>query len=517
MKINSIQVVLLILTITVSSCLGRKEKKIENHWPKAGITYEIFIQSFYDSNGDGIGDINGVKKKLDHVKELGANAIWFMPIMASPSYHKYDVTDYKSIHPDYGTMEDFKSFLDEAHKNDIKVVIDMIINHTSNKHPWFLESQKGRDNPFRDYYVWAQKDTIADYLDKKTITLDSDNIRQWHDPGFGEDYYYGFFYGGMPDLNFDNPKVREEIYEIGRFWLEDVGVDGFRLDAAKHIFPDDRPLDNHAFWKEFRDKMTSIKPDIYLVGEVYDKKEIVAPYLPGLPALFNFDFHYTLIESYKKEDGMLLAKKQKEVLDFYNGITEEFIDATFSSNHDQPRLLNSLDENPRKLKQSINILMTMPGAPYLYYGEEIGMLGKKPDENIREPFLWDMKANDKGRATWLEPFYSKDEFVTPLAIQKSMSTSYFNHYKEIIKLRNSNRALALGSLELYEGELPKPLMAFFRNHEDQELFVVHNLGSTQISIDVPEGFQIEIYSFGEAKKEGNKILLPGFSSIVLEL
>lgn len=517
MKIKSLQFILFILTVIAVSCSGKKEKKIENHWPQAGITYEIFIQSFYDSNGDGIGDIDGVRKKLDHVKELGANAIWFMPIMPSPSYHKYDVTDYKKIHPDYGTMADFKAFLKEAHENDIKVVIDMIINHTSNKHPWFLESQKSRDNPFRDYYVWAQKDTIADYINKKTITLDSDNVKQWHDPGAGEDYYYGFFYGGMPDLNFDNPKVREEIYEIGRFWLEEVGVDGFRLDAAKHIFPDDRPLDNHAFWKEFRDKMTAIKPDIYLVGEVYDKKEIVAPYLPGLPALFNFDFHYTLIESFKKEDGMLLAKKQKEVLDFYNGITDEFIDATFSSNHDQPRLLNSLDENPKKLKQAINILMTMPGAPYLYYGEEIGMLGKKPDEHIREPFLWDMKANDKGRATWIAPIYSNDETVTPLAIQKSMSTSYFNQYKEIIKLRNSNRALALGSLELYEGKLPKALMAFFRTHDEQEVFVVHNLGAATLEIDAPEDFPTEIYSFGEAKKEGNKIILPGHSSIVLEL
>jgi alpha-amylase len=517
MKIRSLQFILLILTFATLSCSGNKEKKLENHWPHAGITYEIFIQSFFDTNGDGIGDINGVKKKLDHVKELGANAIWFMPIMASPSYHKYDVTDYKSIHPDYGTMEDFKLFLEEAHKNDIKVVIDLIINHTSNKHPWFLESQKGRDNAFRDYYVWAQKDTIAAYINKKTITLDSDNVKQWHDPGFGQDYYYGFFYGGMPDLNFDNPKVREEIYEIGRFWLEEVGVDGFRLDAAKHIFPDDRPLDNHEFWKEFRSKMTAIKPDIYLVGEVYDKKEIVAPYLPGLPALFNFDFHYTLIESYKKEDGMLLAKKQKEVLDFYNGITDKFIDATFSSNHDQPRLLNSLDENPRKLKQAINILMSMPGAPYLYYGEEIGMLGKKPDENIREPFLWDMKANDKGRAKWVTPVYSKDNMVTPLAIQKSMSTSYFNHYKEIILLRNSNRALALGNLELFEGELPKPLMAFFRIHKDQEVLVVHNLGESPLSIDVPEEFQTVIYSFGEAKKDENKLILPGFSSIILEL
>jgi len=316
-----------------------------------------------------------VAQKLDYVKELGANAIWFMPIMPSPSYHKYDVTDYKGIHPDYGTMEDFKNLLEEAHKRDIKIVIDLIINHSGSGHPWFEEARKGRDNPYRDYYVWAQKDTIAESINKKVITLDSHNIRQWHDPGNGEDFYYGFFIGGMPDLNYDNPKVRQEIYVIGKFWLEEIGVDGFRLDAAKHIFPDDRPLDNHAFWKGFRAKMEAIKPNVYLVGEVYDKKEIVAPYLPGLPALFNFDFHYTLLEVLNTENGMLLAKKQKEILGFYQGITPNFIDATISSNHDQPRLLNELGSDPEKYKQASAILLTMPGAPYLYYGEEIGMLG----------------------------------------------------------------------------------------------------------------------------------------------
>ncbi|WP_394800745.1 alpha-amylase family glycosyl hydrolase [Mongoliitalea daihaiensis] len=500
----------------LSSCGGVGSGEVENHWPHAGITYEIFIQSFYDSDGDGIGDINGVLKKLDHVKELGANAIWFMPIMPSPTYHKYDVTDYKDIHPDYGTMDDFKRLIEEAHKKDIKIVIDMIINHTSTQHPWFLESQKSRDNPYRDYYVWAQKDTIADFINKKTITLDSDNIRQWHDPGFGEDYYYGFFWGGMPDLNFDNPKVREEIYDIGRFWLEEVGVDGFRLDAAKHIFPDDRPEDNHAFWKEFREKMTAIKPDIYLVGEVYDRKEIVAPYLPGLPALFNFDFHYTLIEVFRKADGMLFAKKQKEVLDFYQGITKDFIDATFSSNHDQERLLNSLEENPKKLKQAVTILMTMPGAPYLYYGEEIGMLGKKPDEHIREPFLWDLKNNDKGRTKWIQPIYSTDETVTPLAIQKSMSTSYFNHYKEIIKLRNSNRALALGDLTLYEGGLEQQLMAYFREYKNQSLFVVHNVGDTEISLDLPKDYDHLLYGLGTVTIDEGVLVLSPYSSAVVK-
>ncbi|MGY6558269.1 MAG: alpha-amylase family glycosyl hydrolase [Nitritalea sp.] len=505
------------------ACQHKGEQEVKNHWPQAGITYEIFIQSFFDSDGDGIGDINGVRRKLDHVKELGANAIWFMPIMPSPSYHKYDVTDYLDVHPDYGTLEEFKALVKEAQQKDIKIVIDLIINHTSSEHPWFLESKKGRDNPYRDYYVWAQKDTIADFINKKTITRDSDNIRQWHDPGIGEDFYYGFFIGGMPDLNFDNPKVREEIYAIGAFWLEEVGVDGFRLDAAKHIFPDDRPEDNHAFWKEFRDRMTAIKSDVYLVGEVYDMKEVVAPYLPGLPALFNFDFHYTLVEAFEKEDGQLLVNRQKEILDFYQGITDDFIDATFSSNHDQPRLLNKLQEDPKKLKQAITILMSMPGAPYLYYGEEIGMLGLKPDEQIREPFLWDIKANDKGRTTWIEALYSTDETVTPLAIQRSMSSSYFNFYKEIIRLRNTHDVLALGDLgqvnqEAFKAE--KSLLAYTRNYKGTTYLILHQLADKTLEFALDTlGIQVEkaVYSLQEATLTNGQLRIPGQGSIILAL
>jgi alpha-amylase len=496
---------------------NNQPNEVLDHWPHAGVTYEIFIRSFYDSNGDGIGDINGVRKKLDHVTDLGANAIWFMPIMPSPSYHKYDVTDYTAIHPDYGTLEDFKALISEAHERDIRIVIDLIINHTSSEHPWFLESKKGRDNPYRDYFVWAQKDTLEDYLEKKTITLDSDNIRQWHDSGDGEDYYYGFFYGGMPDLNFDNPKVREEVYAIGRFWLEEVGVDGFRLDAAKHIFPDDRPDDNHEFWKEFREKMTEIKPDIYLVGEVYDSKEIVAPYLPGLPALFNFDFHYTLLDALRTADGSGFPIKQKQVLDYYQGITDDFIDATISSNHDQPRLLSDLDGDENKAKQAIAILMTMPGAPYLYYGEEIGMLGDKPDPNIREPFLWDVVDKDDGRTTWIDPQFSTDETVTPLALQKGDASSMFVHYQEIIRLRNSDPVLALGSMELATEDYPRALMAYERLLDGEKRMIFHNLGNEELKVTLNAGDTDIVYSFNGASKSDKQLLFPPQSSLIVKV
>jgi len=514
-RIFTVLAMLLLLGSCSQTTIHPVNENAGDHWPEAGITYEIFIQSFYDTDGDGIGDINGVTQNLDHVVELGANAIWFMPIMPSPSYHKYDVTDYKDIHPDYGTMDDFKKLIEEAHKKNTRIVIDMIINHTSDEHPWFQEAKKGRDNPYRDYYVWARKDTIADHINKKKTTLDSDNIRQWHDPGQGEDFYYGFFTGGMPDLNFDNPKVREEIYDIGRFWLEEIGVDGFRLDAAKHIFPDDRPEDNHAFWKEFRSEMEKVKPDVYLVGEVYDMKEVVAPYLPGLPALFNFDFHYTLLDAYKTGDGQKLVDRQKEILDYYNNITDDFIDATFSSNHDQPRLLSDLNGNEKKAKQAIVVLMTMPGAPYLYYGEEIGMLGEKPDEHIREPFLWDVKEKDTGRATWIDAKHSTDQTVNPLSKQRDDSESFFNHYKRIIELRQNSEVLTLGDLNAATISSPSAVMAYTRSYNGKTVHVFHNVSDQEIEIDQPEDVSDVMYQLESAILSHKKIRLKPYSSIVL--
>jgi glycosidase len=320
----------------------------------------------------------------------------------------------------------------------------------------------------------------------------------------------------MPDLNFDSPEVRKEIVSIGKFWLEEVGVDGFRLDAAKHIFPDDRPLDNHAFWKEFRREMEAIKPDVYLVGEVYDRKEIVAPYLPGLPALFNFDFHYTLIEALNTENGQILYQKQKDVLDFYQGITSDFIDATFSSNHDQPRLLNDLKQDPAKYKQALAILMTLPGAPYLYYGEEIGMLGLKPDEQIREPFLWDAKEKDTQRARWIEPKYSTDATVIPLAQQRLDGSSYFNHYKKVIALRQSNSALAIGSLEPAGLNYAKSVMAYVRRSADQEVLVVHHLGKEGLEFHIPDGFTSPIYASEGVTVKNGMMYLPANSSLILK-
>lgn len=471
----------IMLLLALGSCTkeskqpASKAEAYEAQWPNA-VTYEIFIQSFYDSDGDSIGDFTGMTQKLNYLQNLGVKGVWLMPMMPSPSYHKYDVTDYRSTHPDYGTLEQFKDFINEAHQRDIKVVIDFVVNHTGADHPWFLESKKGPESEFRDYYVWRKREDILEEIEKKETSLDSDNITQWHAAEGNEELYYGFFWGGMPDLNYDNPAVRKEIFDAGKFWLSEVGVDGFRLDAAKHIFPDDRPEDNHNFWIEFRSEMEKVKPDVYLVGEVWSDAQTVAPYLKGLPAAFNFDFGYAIEQAIIEGKDNGLVGKYKDISEFYQSVTAEYIDATFLKNHDQNRIMNVLGEDQEKAMLAASLLFTMPGAPYMYYGEEIGMLGVKPDEYIREPFVWGMGGSDPGQAKWIEPKYSTDATVDPASKQIDNQESMHSHYKELIAMRNSSQELNEGGLSDWELSDPQ-LISFYRHSGTDTLKVVHNLSN----------------------------------------
>ena len=475
------------ISLILISCSEQKEIDQPDMTPQtSAVTYEIFVQSFADSNGDGIGDFNGMTSKLDYLEDLGIDAVWLMPIMPSPTYHKYDVIDYKAVHPDYGTMDEFKEFVQKAHDRNIKVIIDLIINHTSNNHPWFVASSSSPNSEYREYYVWANKDSIADQLAKKETSFDSDNITQWHavNGDTTKEHYYGFFWGGMPDLNFDSRKVRQEIYDIGKFWLEEVGVDGFRLDAAKHIYPDDRAEDNHAFWREFKNEMENIKPDVYLVGEVWSDATTAAPFAQGLTALFNFDLAFSILESVKKGknaaatisghgweviDGKSVMDAMIENRKVFKQMNPKFIDAPFLSNHDQNRVMSVLGNDQNKAKVAASILFTLPGTPYIYYGEEIGMLGMKPDEHIREPFLWDAEASDGIRATWLKPKFTKDSTVAHLASQMSDPNSLYNHYKDWINLRKATSALTSGDI-VNKSMTDERLISFTRSTGDEELW-----------------------------------------------
>ncbi len=498
-----------------------EQTKKVTQWPH-GVNYEIFVRSFADSNGDGIGDFNGITTRLDYLKELGVGGIWLMPIMPSPTYHKYDVTNYTGIDPEYGTQEDFKRLVEEAHKRDIKILVDLILNHTGSDHPWFKAASSDKNSAYRDYYVWANKDSIREQISKKATSLDSDNITQWH-PVNGDtlsEHYYGFFWGGMPDLNFDNPKVKQEFVEIGKYWLADMNVDGFRLDAAKHIYPTERAADNHAVWVWFREEMKKIKPDVYLVGEVWSKAEDVAPYLKGLPALFNFDMGYAITSVVRAgKDTIGLISKYKEINDFYTKSTNEYIDATFLKNHDQNRILSELDNNASKARVAAGILLTLPGTPYIYYGEEIGMIGVKPDEYIREPFIWDADKKDKQQTHWESPKYSTDQTVVPLTIQKNDPNSLFNFYKKFVNYRNGSPALTYGSIENSPLTIQE-VVSFIRQKDGERVLIIHNVSDAEVTLKMDGQLalfdEIDFISWGDVKSKGSERVIPAYASVIFK-
>ncbi|MBD2751651.1 alpha-amylase family glycosyl hydrolase [Spirosoma validum] len=458
-----------------------------------GVHYEIFVRSFADSNGDGIGDLNGVTNNLDYLKELGVSAIWLMPISPSPTYHKYDVTDYYGIDPEYGTLADFRRLIHEAHQRGIAIIIDLILHHTSIQHPWFREAAKGSDNPYWNYYKWLHPGEIkARKLATRDITADSGERNPWHSPR-GATYpeqYYGMFWSGMPDLNFDHPPLREEIFKITRYWLTDIGVDGFRLDAARHLYREFEEPKNHEFWQQFGQVVEEAKPGAYTVGEVWTRPEHIAPYFRGLKANFNFDLRLMIEEIVRREDD---TEDLVEFLDCVHGtfgnVNPQFIDALILSNHDQNRIGSLLKGNLNhqtlaRLKVAANLLLTLPGLPYLYYGEEIGMLGLKPDENLREPFLWDIRARDKQRTRWRRGKYSTSQTVRPLAEQQTDPNSLFSHYKRLIHYRNSHPVLNDNLSRLQQtGIRRKGTVSFIRQTTNgQRILVLHNLTGKPIDV-----------------------------------
>lgn len=448
----------------------------------AKVFYQIFVRSFCDSNQDGIGDLKGIHSKLDYLQDLGVEGIWLSPIFKSPSYHKYDVTDYYQIDPEYGTLEDLQALVKKAHSLGIQVILDFVLNHTSSLHPWFLDAQKGRDSTYRNFYIWKNREEIkALGLERRKVTADSQERNPWHLMHGGEKYY-GFFWREMPDLNLDYPPLKKTLFDCAKYWLNQ-GIDGFRMDAAKHIFLPHEMFKAPLFWKEFRKEMEAVKPDFYLVGEVWDSMEVIAPFYQGLKANFNFELSYALQDFIKT--GTLkkaLIKKLLEGYSMYQTYNPNFIDATMLSNHDMNRVASLEGASLAKLKMAASILFTLPGQPYIYYGEELGMKGKKPDENIREAFLWDTRNKDSFRTNWKKPKYNTDSKVSPLSEQQKDAESIYHHYKKLIHLRKTNPALGQvfqPNLEAIHG-LDARIFAFKRSHTSGNVSVFHNTSSKPV-------------------------------------
>lgn len=446
----------------------------ETFWWNERVFYQIFVRSFYDSNGDGIGDFKGLTEKLDYLNDgdpnttddLGITGIWLMPIMPSPSEHGYDITDYYDINPDYGTMEDFQAFLDAAHQRGIAVVIDLVINHTSSQHPWFTASAAG-DPEYADYYVWA---------DENPNYRGPYNQDVWHRRG--DRWYYGVFVAGMPDLNYTNPAVTQEMYDIATFWLEDVGVDGFRVDAVKYIVEEGRAMQNtastHTWLKDFHAHVKAANPDAVLIGEIWDSTTLVLPYVGGeMDIAFEFDLAGVLIRGASFGLPGILTRGMQPILDAYPA--GQF--ASFLANHDQDRAFTQMQNSLTASRLGAAMLLTLPGVPFIYYGEEIAMEGKRTlattDNERRTPMQWDASAGN-GFTTgtpWFRINPSAAEYN--VAAQTDAPDSLLSLYRDLIQLRDQTPALQSGTLNLLTSA-SRRVIAFTRSTPDQTVLVLIN-------------------------------------------
>ncbi len=486
----------------------------------ASIAYEIFVPSFCDSNGDGIGDLQGIRSKLPYLKDLGVDLIWLSPIFTSPSYHKYDVKDYYAIDPNFGSMTDFEHLVADAHGQGMQLILDLVINHSSERHSWFLDAKHNAFSQFRDYYIWKTPQEIKDLnAEQRAETADSQERNPWHVANkVDEQKYYGMFWSGMPDLNLANETVQEEVFSIAQYWLK-KGVDGFRLDAAKHVFPPWQEEMTQPFWRKFTEKCKEIKADAYIVGEVWTSAENVAPYYESFSSNFNFQLCDGLRELIRHERGAKeLIERLKAAHGNFDSYNTNFIDATIQGNHDMERIGTVANGNINKLQMATFLQFTLPGIPYIYYGDELGMLGPKPDERIREAFLWDTRWEDKGRCQWQKPKYNTDSKVSPMAIQVQNEDSLLNFYKKIIKVRKA--VPALGDIENHSLENAEyatdGLFSFYRKGENSRVLVFQNVSHTSLQIQINEHFKQVLWLEKAEIRDGN-LELQGFGSGIFEV
>jgi len=440
-------------------------------WWNDTVFYELFVRSFYDSDGDGTGDINGLIKRLDYLNDgdpattddLGITGLWLMPIMESPSYHGYDVVDYYQVDQEYGDNEVFREFINEAHTRGIRVIVDLVLNHTSRQHPWFQEANHP-DSLQRDWYIWV--DQSLDYSGPW-------GQRVWHRGRGG--FYYALFWDGMPDLNLENPEVTAQMYDATRFWLEEMGVDGFRLDAVKHLIEDGAIQENtpetHEWLGGFYTFYKGVAPDAFTVGEAWTSTSEVLEYTGDeVDMAFQFDLAQDILGSVTTGLGSLYVEEMASIISTYP--PGQY--GTFITNHDQNRVLSQLNGDINAAKVAGSILLTSPGVPFIYYGEEIGMLGVKPDEDIRRPMQWSAENQGAGFTDgrpWRPPY--KDYETRNVAEQKDDPDSLLNHYRSLINLRNNHEALRIGDWALVETGSDQ-LIAFMRSAETESLLVLIN-------------------------------------------
>ncbi|MCL4246789.1 MAG: DUF3459 domain-containing protein [Anaerolineae bacterium] len=453
--------------------LARLQASDQLPWWNDRVFYEVFVRSFYDGNGDGIGDLRGLIDKLDYLNDgdpnttddLGITGLWLMPVQEATRYHGYDVMDYRAIERQYGTADDFRELMAAAHARGIAVIVDLVLNHTSVLHPWFQASLRG-EAPYADWYVW--RDSDPGYLGP-------DGQRVWHQ--YEDRFYYGVFWEGMPDLNLENPALTAALHDIATFWLDDMGVDGFRLDAVKHYVEDGEDQINTpetiAWATGFSQHVHAVKPDALTVGEIWSSSYDIAPYVPeAVDIAFEFDLATALWTSAQQRNPGGAVSLYNRALDLYP--PGQF--AAFLTNHDQNRVMSELRGDVDAARVAASLLLTGPGVPFLYYGEEIGMMGRKPDERVRTPMQWTADPVTAGFTEAARPWepIATEGLEFNVAAETGDPDSLLSHYRGLIHLRNAHPALRTGAYLPLESD-SRRVYAFLRHDDDETLLVIVNM------------------------------------------
>ena len=494
-------------------------------WYKDAIIYQVHVRTFFDSNGDGIGDFQGLEQKLAYLQELGVNAIWLMPFFPSPLRDDgYDIADYCTVHSSYGTLDDFRKVLESAHSRGIRIIIEMVLNHTSDQHPWFQESRSSKDNPYRDWYVWS--DTDERYKGTRIIFLDTEKSNWAWDP-ISKAYYWHRFFSHQPDLNYDNPEVRERMWKVMSFWLE-LGVDGFRLDAVPYLVEregtncENLPA-THEVLKDFRRRLDEEFPGRMLLAEANQWPADLRPYFADGDE-FHMAFHFPLMPrmfmGLKLEDrkpiteilqqtpeippacqwSLFLRNHDELTLEMVTDMERDYMYDTYAENKTmrlnlgiRRRLAPLLDNDRRRIELMNGLLMSLPGTPIIYYGDEIGMgdninLGDR--NGVRTPMQWSGGWN-AGFST-AEP----DRLYAPLIqnpvygypavnvlSQLGSDHSLLRWMQRMIKVRASTAVFGRGSIEFLHPANHR-ILAYIRRLGNEVVLAVNNLSGAAQAVEL---------------------------------
>jgi maltose alpha-D-glucosyltransferase/alpha-amylase len=494
-------------------------------WYKDAVIYQLHVRTFCDSNNDGIGDFPGLMQKLDYLQNLGVDALWLMPFFPSPLRDDgYDIADYTTVHPNYGELSDFKAFLKVAHERGIRVIIELVLNHTSDQHAWFQESRSSRDNPKRDWYVWSDTDTL--YKDARIIFLDTEMSNWAWDP-VSKSYYWHRFFSHQPDLNYDNPAVFEAMWGVMKFWL-DIGVDGFRLDAVPYLVERDGTNcenlpETHAILRELRKRLDTEYQGKMLLAEANQWPADVSAYF-GNGDEFHMAFHFPLMPRIFMAVQLEDRKPIIEILEQTPQIPDNSQWCIFLRNHDEltlemvtdverdymydeyakdktmrlnlgirRRLAPMMDNDRRRIELLNVLLMSMPGTPIIYYGDEIGMgdnvyLGDR--NGVRTPMQWNGGWNAGFSGADPERLYSPlisnpvyGYQAINVEAQKRVPHSLLSWMKRLIEVRKSTRVFSRGSIEFLRPSNHR-VLAYVRQLEDQKILIVNNLASSAQAVEL---------------------------------